>query len=301
MAQNERQKQLGQFWTPPVIVEFMLELVGFDPLWKVIDPACGEGIFLLKALERGCGVAVGIDIDPNAIERAKELLSAYQSRVKLYCQDGLEAIDDNNAFWRSDYDLVIGNPPFSATGYRVRDPEVLKRFELAKVTVNKDTMEIGGQGRLFELSVERKRQKPSQAIEVLFLERFVQLCKQGGKVCIILPEGVFANSSLRHVREWLTKNFTVHAIIGLPRETFKAVGTTAKTAILFLEKRPPEEGHEVFLAEISQIKVNSGASLNDHDNPQLMALLEAFRERRQEITQKGRTISLGGTKIGRAS
>ena len=288
MSQNERQKQLGQFWTPPVIVDFMLELVGFDPLWKVIDPACGEGVFLLKALERGCGSVVGIDIDPNAVERAKKLLKEYLSRVKLYCQDGLENIDDNNAFWRGDYHLVIGNPPFSATGYRVRDPEVLKRFELAKVTVSKDTMAIGGQGRLFELPVERKRQKPSLAIEVLFLERFVQLCKQGGKVCIILPEGIFANSSLRYVREWLTKNFTVHAIIGLPRETFKAVGTTAKTAILFLEKSPPEEEHEVLLAEVSQVKVNDGASLNDRDNPQLMALLEAFREHQRETTKKAK-------------
>lgn len=286
MAQSERQKQLRQFWTPPVIAEFMLELVGFDPLWKVIDPACGEGIFLLKALERGCGAAAGIDIDPDAIERAKELLKDYRSKVRLYCQDGLESINDNNAFWRGDYHLVIGNPPFSATGYRVRDPEVLKRFELAKVTVSKDTMAIGGQGRLFELPIERKRQKPSQAIEVLFLERFVQLCKQGGKVCIILPEGIFANSSLRYVREWLTTNFTVHAVIGLPRETFKAVGTTAKTAILFLEKCPPEEGHEVFLAEVSQVKVNDGASLNDHDNAQLMELLEAFKEHQRKMGER---------------
>jgi len=281
MAQNERQKQLGQFWTPPVIVEFMLELVGFDPLWKVIDPACGEGIFLLKALERGCGVAVGIDIDPNAIERAKELLSAYQSRVKLYCQDGLEAIDDNNAFWRSDYDLVIGNPPFSATGYRVRDPKILANFELSKVTINHDAIPLSAQGKLFELPIERKRQKPSQAIEVLFLERFVQLCKDGGRVCIILPEGIFANASLRYVREWLIKNFTIHAIIGLPRDTFKAVKTTAKTAILYLEKRPPEDEHEVFIAEVHQVKVSGNSSLSD--NHQLVAILETFKSLKEQL------------------
>lgn len=286
MAQNKRQKQLGQFWTPPVIAEFMLELVGFNPLWKVIDPACGEGIFLLKVLERGCKFAVGIDIDPEAIERAKTLLKDHLGKVQFYCQDGLLPIKDENAFWRGDYDLVIGNPPFAATGYRVRDREILNKFELAKVKVGEETINLSGQGRLFEVSLERKRQKPSQAIEVLFLERFVDLCKQGGKVCIILPEGIFANTSLRHVREWLIKNFTIHAIIGLPRDTFKAVGTTAKTAILYLEKKPPQENHEVFLAEISRITVNGNASLDSDANPQLVAVLEAMKLREQTIAKR---------------
>ncbi len=286
---NETQKQVGQYWTPPVIAEFMLELVNFDPLWKVIDPACGEGIFLLKALERGCGAVAGVDIDPEAIERVKEVLRDYRERVKLYCQNGLQPINDENAFWRGDYDLVIGNPPFAAVDNRVRDPEVLKRFELAHVKVSEEIVKISGQSRLFELPVERKRQKLSQAIEVLFLERFIQLCKPGGKVCIILPEGIFANSGLRHAREWLIKNFTIHAIIGLPRDTFKATGTTAKTAILYLEKQPPPEGHEVFLAEVSQVNVNGNASLNHADNPQLMEILDWWRERKiQALSSKAR-------------
>ncbi|MFA0741219.1 MAG: hypothetical protein DFNUSKGM_001329, partial [Candidatus Fervidibacter sacchari] len=105
-AKLQTNKTLGQFWTPPAIVEFMLELVKFDPLWKVIDPACGEGIFLLKAAERGGSMLVGVDIDPEAIERAKQLLQPYRERVRLYCQDGLEEIADENPFWRGNFDLV---------------------------------------------------------------------------------------------------------------------------------------------------------------------------------------------------
>ncbi len=278
MAKVRTEKQLGQFWTPPAIVDFMFELVGFDPLWKVIDPACGEGIFLLKAAERGCGAIAGVDIDPKAIERAKTLLGRHLSKVRLYCQDGLEPINDENAFWRGDYDLVIGNPPFSATGYRVRDSKILRRFELAKVTVGEETLSVSGQGKLFtEVTIERKRQKPSQAIEVLFLERFVQLCKQGGKVCVILPEGIFANSSLRHVRKWLIENFTVRAIIGLPRDTFKIVGTTAKTAILYLEKRRPDSDHKTFLAEVPFVQTQDHAHLDEKHNPALTAVLRAYK------------------------
>jgi len=277
MAKKQVEKRLGQFWTPPAIADFMFELVGFDPLWKVIDPACGEGIFLLKAVERGCGAISGVDIDPNAIERAKALLGKHLSKVRLYCQDGLEPIKDENAFWRGDYDLVIGNPPFAATGYRVREPKILRQFELAKVTISEETMRAGEQGKLFELTFERKRQKPSQAIEVLFLERFLKLCKQGGKVCVILPEGIFANSSLSHVRKWLTENFTVRAVIGLPRETFKTAGTTAKTAILYVEKRPPDKDEKTFLAEVPFVQTQDNAPLDKKHNPALVAVLRAYR------------------------
>ncbi len=270
-ATRTTQKALSQFWTPPVVAEFMLELVEFDPLWKVMDPACGEGVFLWKALERGAGAVAGIDIDPGALEQAQRLLRDHLAKVRLYCQDGLEDVHDENAFWRGDYDLVIGNPPFAATGARVRDPRVLKRFQLSKVRV--------GRERLLQqplLEVDLERPKPSQAIEVLFLERFIQLCKPGGRVCIILPEGIFANSSLRHVREWLVQNFTIRVVIGLPRETFKAVGTTAKTAILYLEKRPPKEDPEVLLAEVSWIRADDTERLNREDNPQLVGLLETW-------------------------
>jgi len=252
----------------------MLELVGFDPLWKVIDPACGEGVFLMRATERGCGTAVGVDIDPEALKRAQYLLNGKVSSVKLFCQDGLDPIQSENVFWQGNYDLVIGNPPFAGTGYRIRDLRVLSRFELSKVRMNPEQNGSIEQGVLFDFPIEAKRQKPSQAIEVLFLERFVQLCKPNGKICVILPEGVFTNSSLRQVREWMVSNFQVRAIIGLPRETFRSVGTTAKTVILYLQNCPPTEHNQTFLAEITQADWDSG--LNADGNAQLIRILELF-------------------------
>jgi type I restriction enzyme M protein len=269
---SSRRKALGQFWTPPAVVDFMLELVEFNPLWKVIDPACGEGVFLWKALERGCGAVAGVDMDPAALERARDLLRDHTASVRLYCQDGLAEIQDENAFWRGDYDLVVGNPPFAASGARVRDPQVLRRFQLARVPVGRERW----LGRPL-LEVEVERPKPSQAIEVLFLERFLQLCKPGGRVCIILPEGIFANASLRHVRSWLVQNFTVRAVIGLPRDTFRAVGTTAKTAILYVEKRPPTPDHSVLLVEVTRLRRDRPGQRSLKENSQLLQVLEIWR------------------------
>lgn len=113
--------------------------------------------------------------------------------------------------------------------------------------------------------------KSSQVIEVLFLERFIRLAKPNGKVIIILPEGIFANSNLKHVREWLVRNFTLHAVIGLPRDVFKHTGTTAKTAILYLENRKPNPKHKTTLVEISELR------LDGSNNKQLKTALMAFQ------------------------
>jgi type I restriction enzyme M protein len=244
------QRQLGQYWTPEVLADFMLDIAQFQPHWKVIDPACGEGVFLKRALERGAQQVVGIDIDPETLERARENLKPYGDRVHLYLQDGLLPIEDPDPYWQSDYDLVIGNPPFAATGYRVRDPKILERFELAQEPVS----EPQGQSSLFESDEYRpKRRKPSVAIEVLFLERFFQLCKPGGVVCVIVPRGILANRNLMYVRKWLTTHYSLRCVFDMPQEAFKSVGANALASILLVDKCPIKKGAKAMLVYLSDV------------------------------------------------
>jgi type I restriction enzyme M protein len=248
------QRQLGQYWTPEVLADFMLDIAQFQPHWKVIDPACGEGVFLKRALERGAQQVVGIDIDPETLERARENLKPYGDRVRLYLQDGLLPIEDPDPYWQSDYDLVIGNPPFAATGYRVRDPKILERFELAQEPVS----EPQGQSSLFESDEYRpKRRKPSVAIEVLFLERFFQLCKPGGVVCVIVPRGILANRNLMYVRKWLTTHYSLRCVFDMPQEAFKSVGANALASILLVDKCPIKKGAKAMLVYLSDVDWNA--------------------------------------------
>jgi len=97
---------------------------------------------------------------------------------------------------------------------------------------------------------------------VLFIDRCLQLLKPGGRLFIVLPDGVLCNSGDRYVREYImgkkdeqTGEFVggkaiVKAVISLPSDTFKLSGTGAKTSILYLQKRAanPEKPEE-FLAE----------------------------------------------------
>jgi len=265
---DNQKRHLSQFFTPEVVVQFMFDLVSFDPLWKVMDPACGDGAFLKEALKRGGGVVAGMDIDPEAIEAAQENLREFAGRFHLFCQDGLTSIECESGFWKGHYDFVIGNPPFASSKWRVRDKETLRQFTLAQIEDEKHAFQLP----LLSESLRPVKTRESQVIEVLFLERFVQLARPGGEVAIILPEGIFANSNLRYVREWLVNNFTIRAVVGLPRETFKDMGTTAKTAVLYLEKHKPPENHQVLLAEVGQLDLNGGV------NSELEAVVAAVRK-----------------------
>ncbi|MBB1445283.1 class I SAM-dependent DNA methyltransferase [Pseudoalteromonas sp. SG43-3] len=97
---------------------------------------------------------------------------------------------------------------------------------------------------------------------VLFIDRCLQLLKPGGRLMIVLPDGILCNSGDRYVREYImgkkdekTGEFSggkaiVKAVISLPSDTFKLSGTGAKTSILYLQKRPASEAQpEQFLPE----------------------------------------------------
>ena len=94
-------------------------------------------------------------------------------------------------------------------------------------------------------------------IEILFINRFIQLAHPGGWIAIIIPDGILTNSNSHYVREFISEKAKVEAIVSLPRDAFKNVGTTAKTSILFLQKYKDQEKEQkdypVFLASVDSL------------------------------------------------
>jgi len=98
------------------------------------------------------------------------------------------------------------------------------------------------------LTVEEKdaiRKLATFPIELLFVERFMQLCKPGGLIAIIVPDGVLANSQTQPLRNWLLLQGQVKAVVSLPRQVFTGVGANAKTSVLVMRKYTLEEKAEV--------------------------------------------------------
>lgn len=105
-------------------------------------------------------------------------------------------------------------------------------------------------------------------IEILFVERFIQLVKPGGWVAIIIPDGILSNSNAHYVRDFISSKSKVEAVVSLPRDTFKQAGTSAKTSILFLRKLRENEKplleHRVFLATADKVSKDNFQKIVEH-------------------------------------
>ncbi|MFH0796201.1 MAG: N-6 DNA methylase [Candidatus Omnitrophota bacterium] len=280
-----KQKDIGQFFTPRVVVEFIYDMIKIhldkEEKWvkgkspSVIDPACGEGVFLKIALDKKNTkprYVFGIDIDEKVKEKwvSINLLKAFGSRAKLdihfYHQNGLLPLPKKTLRYKkgglAEYDLVVGNPPYGGVGLQEITPELhdaLLKYEIWRRAMNQNgkTKEPNLFSETPEvLGKKRKERLKKFPIEILFVERFIQLVKPGGHIAIIVPDGILSNSNQHYVREFIAERVKIDAIVSLPRETFKNVGTSAKTSILFMTKSKEDEkissDYKVFLAAVEK-------------------------------------------------
>ena len=240
-----RGKGLGQFFTPRKIVDFMVELADVDINDIIIDFACGSGGFLIKSFAKmkeilnrlpeatfkSIGTTkekfeenlkknqiFGIDAEPRAVRVAKMNMMLWGDGRKIVRGNGLARVDwQNTPYPLSEYDenndnsgcsLILANPPF----IKEKDPEILKMYSLAEG-------------------------KNSVDAQTLFLERGINLLRPGGRMLIVLPEGILSNDDSIKTREFILRNAKIKAIIELPTHTFVQSGVdTINTVVLYLEK-----------------------------------------------------------------
>jgi hypothetical protein len=91
------------------------------------------------------------------------------------------------------------------------------------------------------LSLFKLPRTKSIKTELLFLERCLDLLAPGGRMGIVLPEGIFNNPSLAHVREFTEDRAFLRAVVSLPQETFTSSGASVKCSVLFIDKFSEEE------------------------------------------------------------
>ena len=263
----------GQFFTPRNVVRMMVDILDPDDEDLIIDPACGSGGFLIEALrhiwrkldadgekyhwnksslnEEKMEVALnrirGIDKDYFLSKVAKAYMAIIgDGKSGIVCDDSLENFDSWTEKTKSkihlNYNLsvLLTNPPFGSK-ISVRGEDKLKQFELAyRWKKNKDTGKWKKTNNL----------KDKEAPQILFIERCVQLLRVGGRMAMVLPDGIFGNESLGYVRQWLLEQGRVIAIIDVPIETFMP-NTSTKTSIMIfqkLEKNKIPKDYSVFMA-----------------------------------------------------
>jgi type I restriction enzyme M protein len=286
------------------------------PVFRVCDPCGGSAGFIVtamrevrkhvakllglsekqrtKLLEEIFAVGfVGCDNSPNMVLLARINMALHgDPKARFFRADNSLTTEHLAA---ETYDLILTNPPFKKGGIkRPEDDAVLDAFMTD--IVNGEPGFAGDKLAMGAKPNNRGKWQPISSIDpaVLFVDRCLQLLKPGGRLLIVLPDGILCNSGDRYVREYLmgkkdeeTGRFIggkaiVKAVVSLPPVTFRLSGAGAKTSFLYLQKKQPgDEQGSVFMAVADEvgfdIKQNKEVLLGPNRND-LVGILEAYKD-----------------------
>ena len=303
--------ELGQFFTPRTIVDFMVDILDPQEGEIICDPACGSGGFLIKAFEfvrtkieeeihkakekikeeyynekyEKLSESEKVKIDDKVIKIFSNLnteldINNKKSRLRELSYDCIFGTDANprmsrtakmnmimhgdghggvhhndgllnvNGIFENRFDIILTNPPF---GSRVE--KSLKITEADKFTDEARILKYQKRyGSVYDEAMKQvtgnigksilslyETGKMSTLTEVLFIERSLKLLKPGGRMAIVLPEGVLNNSNLQKIRDYVESKAKIVLITSIPQDVFIASGATVKPSLLFFKKFTEDE------------------------------------------------------------
>jgi len=266
----------GQYFTPRHVIKMCVKMLNPNDEEYIIDPACGSGGFLIHAMywvwkknyknatpsaksSYANKYLFGLDFDDkmkkisqalmliagdgrshifklNSLdardwqgEESEKLKARAELLPLLCCFRNIEEEKDNQKTFRYfDFTLLLTNPPFAG---EIRDQAMLRQYFFSK----------DKKGHL-KNKIER---------HILFIERCLDFLKPGGRMAIVLPQGILNNTNTEYIRNWLFDKARILAVIGLHGNTFKP-HTGTKTSVLFLQKwqrdKQPPEDYPIFMA-----------------------------------------------------
>ena len=306
--------ELGQFFTPRTIVDFMTEILDPQEGEVIYDPTCGSGGFLIKAFEyvrekieadiRSKKDSLRLSIEGNdydALPEDKQVkishsIDKMQAALNTELDTGIEGsrmyqlsrnciygTDANprmartskmnmimhgdghggvhhhdgllnvNGIFEERFDVILTNPPFGqnvdrgqliSEADKFTDEEMKKKYKkkygAAYDEALKQVDDHIGESllSLYDLG------NTSTLTEVLFMERCLRLLKKGGRMGMVLPEGVLNNKNLQAVREYFEGKAKIILICSIPQDVFIAAGATVKPSLVFMRRFTNDEESE---------------------------------------------------------
>ena len=303
--------ELGQFFTPRTIVDFMTHVLDPKEGETVCDPTCGSGGFLIKAFEyireqieedikeakaklraelegdnydnlsekeqlvinerieimqaklnkeldthvagsrmynlsRNC--IYGTDANPRMARTSKmNMIMHGDGHGGVHHHDGLLNV---NGIFEERFDVILTNPPFGARIDKHQKITEADKFT-DKILISKYKQKYG---EAYENALKQVNDNIGKSLlslydvgsmsgltEVLFMERCLKLLKKGGRMGMVLPEGVLNTSNLQKIREYFEGKAKIILICSIPQDVFIAAGATVKPSLVFFKRFTEEE------------------------------------------------------------
>ena len=265
----------GQFFTPTNVVNFLLYALQLDTLAidrlntdrelpLLIDPSAGSGTYMVEAMK--------LITKELKYKQKDKIKSSRQIKQKF---EDLFLPDHNENKWAKDYLYASEINPDLGTASKVNmilhgdgstnifikdgllpfrnyvketSPNFLETSFLDNLYSEKEVngkFDVVVSNPPFSVDLDTQTQREVKKVfvfgdkknsENLFIERYYQLLKEGGRLAVVLPESVFDTTENKYIRLFIFKYFNVKAVVSLPQITFEPF-TSTKTSLLFAQKK----------------------------------------------------------------
>ena len=337
IVSNTLKQEAGQFFTPRNIIKCMVEMMNPTINTRVLDPACGSGGFLVMVLDH-VRRQIAKNIYPDVSEAVLEVKSnsdVVVEKIRKYAEKMIFGFDfDSDLRKAARMNMVMAGdghanifninsleypdgslPDVPRIGEAVKhsleqngdtdyDPQFAKDNAFGKFDMVFTNPPFGSKVAVAPAIAEKYSiGGGSSAPEILFIEQCYNFLKPGGKMAIVLPDGILGNPNTEGVRRWILQRFVLLASVDLPVEAFlPQVGVQA--SLLFLQKKTKiemlrsigDEDYEVFMAIAEAVgKDRRGAPVYVRDADGAEILYNEIQERATytpygELVSKSRKV-----------
>ena len=268
-------KKLGEFYTPPEVIKYLLQAVDWPGEGRLLDFSCGSGGFLVEALKdkledmesrglsaeaqwREAGNIFGFDINPFAAHIAEMnllfmLVDKFRSAMDERQNLGEEiTLPDLNIY---NLDALLDGRELKIDDNHVSEwkDEIFRQAVFARDVLKYDYI-VGNPPYIRnERLPEPVKDVYSQIfadckegntdIFAYFLKKGMDWLEEGGKMGLIVSQGLADSKSSAKVRRYI-ENYKIEELVPLEwAEVFKSA--SVNPFLIIVKKETPEAGHKI--------------------------------------------------------
>lgn len=238
---------MGEMFTPPTIVKYMIDILDPKKDDMICSPFCGNGSFLIGAYQhiQLAKHIYGVDIYENAIKNAK--IKAFMYRIEGINLFNQNILIDSDEIKENQFDIIFTQPPFGLKSYNPNNV----------------------------FNEKHKIYRAHKQLDFIFIQRCLDLLKDGGRMGIIVREGVLFEGRLKNTRNYIQNQAKILQITSLPAGVFSPF-TGIKTSIIFLQKLTSEEKQSLILfADVKEVGITLKG--NKSTNNELILLAKEYK------------------------
>lgn len=237
---STEQKLRGAYYTPLQLANAMVNLVARENIRSVLEPSCGDGVFLDSLAQLGMMEGIdsisAVEIEPDEAEKVRKTYSC-NNHVQVFNEDFFKFY--TRVLGKEQYDLILGNPPYIRYQYLTESQRELQSDILT--------------------SHGMRANKLINAW-VAFLVACVQLLSDNGKIVFVIPAEILQVAYAEDLRLFLSEQLTQITLITFEQLVFPDI--EQEVVVLIGEKGAEEKGIRI----IEMSNLNDFARLDLEQN-----------------------------------